>query len=90
MTSRRDFLKLIGLGVIGYEMDLDKLLWVPGSKKIFLPPVGKTFNMSDIVAVELERIIPAMRALFERDDVFYAELHKYQFDPINLSDYEPK
>lgn len=45
--ERRSFLALIGAGVIGAGMDLesfdlttvdtDRLLWVPGKKKIFLP-----------------------------------------------------
>lgn len=39
--SRRGFLKLLGSGVLGAAalatLDVDKLLWVPGERTIFLP-----------------------------------------------------
>lgn len=35
--NRRDFIKLLSAGVVGYEMDVDKLLWIPGQKTIFIP-----------------------------------------------------
>ena len=72
--DRRHFLKLIALGVVGHELDLDRLLWMPGQKKIFIPPQG--VSISEIVAVELERMIPKLRELFERDDYFYHVLQK--------------
>ena len=72
--DRRHFLKLIALGVVGHELDLDRLLWIPGQKKIFIPPQGN--RLSEIVAVELERMIPKLRELFERDDYFYRVLQK--------------
>lgn len=72
--DRRHFLKLIALGVVGHELDLDRLLWIPGQKKIFIPPQG--VSISEIVAVELERLIPKLRGLFERDDYFYRVLQK--------------
>jgi hypothetical protein len=42
--NRRSFLHLLGLSAAGLavgelELDLDRLLWVPGQKTIFLPPV---------------------------------------------------
>ena len=36
--NRRSFLALLGSGVIGAGIDVDRLLWVPGAKTIFLPP----------------------------------------------------
>lgn len=79
--DRRHFLKLIALGVVGHELDLDRLLWIPGQKKIFLPQQG--VSISELVAVELERVavelermIPKLRELFERDDYFYRVLQK--------------
>lgn len=67
--NRRQLLKLLALGVVGHTLDIDRLLWVPGQKKIFLPATGISY--ADIVAIELERITPHIRTLFERDDVFY-------------------
>ena len=66
--NRRQLLKLLALGVIGHELDIDRLLWVPGAKKIFIP---SSISMSEIVALEIERITPHLRTLFERDDMFY-------------------
>lgn len=38
--NRRDWMKLFAAGVAGaMVMDPEKLLWVPGEKTIFLPPV---------------------------------------------------
>lgn len=74
MVNRRAFLRILALGVVGHELDIDRLLWVPGSKKIFLPSKGLT--ESQIIALELARIAPKIASLFERDDVFYRLLSK--------------
>lgn len=37
--NRRSFLSLLGLGAAGLVLDPERLLWVPGAKTIFLPPV---------------------------------------------------
>ena len=71
--TRRDFLQLFALGVVGHELDLDRLLWVPGEKTIFLP-TNPTISLSQIVAIELERILPKIVTLFERDDMFYRHM----------------
>jgi hypothetical protein len=73
--NRRELLKLLGMGVIGYTLEVDKLLWVPGQKTIFLPH-SKYISMSQIVDIEIQRIIPKLKYLFERDDTFYAALDK--------------
>src|SRR5215510_12386188 len=71
--NRRQFLRLLASGVAGtiasQELDWDRLLWVPGEKRIFLP--SKTISLSEIVAAEIARITPHIRTLFERDDMFY-------------------
>ena len=72
--TRRDFFKLITSGIVAYELDIDKLLWVPGEKKIFIPPARLT--TSQIIALELERVLPKFRDLFDRDLMFYAMLAK--------------
>lgn len=35
--NRRELLRLLTTGLVGYQLDLDRLLWIPGAKKIFLP-----------------------------------------------------
>lgn len=74
--NRRDFLKLIAIGIATHDLDIDRLLWVPGEKKIFLPSPG--MSISEIVALEFERIIPKIRTLFDRDDYFYALIKKQE------------
>lgn len=52
MLSRRGFLQLISTGTIGAAtLDLDRLLWVPGRKTIFLPPATVTINDTFYVAL---------------------------------------
>jgi len=80
-VARRHFLKLLTLGVAGLhvkEIDVDRLLWVPGQKKIFLPPSPVSSGMSyqQIIDLELQRVLPHIRTLFERDDNFYRILSK--------------
>jgi hypothetical protein len=74
--TRRQILRLLALGVGSLELDIDSLLWVPGKKTIFIPDVPKHVSMSQIVAAELERIVPHIRSIFERDDLFYEVLAK--------------
>lgn len=80
--ERRGFLRLLALGVIGHHLDVDRLLWVPGQKTIFLPTIYR-LTESQIVALELERILPHIRTLFERDDIFYRILSKKE--PVMIS-----
>lgn len=72
--NRRSFLKLLSAGVIGYELDIEKLLWVPGQKKIFLPAPKHIVSLNEIVDIEIRRVLPQLRQLFERDDIFYRTL----------------
>jgi hypothetical protein len=78
--NRRQLLKLLALGVAGHTLDIDRLLWVPGSKTIFLPSTNPSLSLSEIVAIELERIIPHLRTIFEREDTFYSSLKKGQIE----------
>lgn len=38
---------------------------------------------SQVVALELERVIPKIRVLFERDDKFYATIQKRDVERIS-------
>lgn len=73
--NRRELLKLLALGVIDHTLDIDKLLWMPGEKIIFLPPT-KILTESDIIRIELERVLPKLKSLFDRDDFFYKYIFK--------------
>lgn len=70
---RRDFLKLALLTASAEFIDYEKLLWIPGEKKIFIPSKSqfKFLTQREIVAIELERIAPYLKTLFERDEMFY-------------------
>ncbi len=75
--NRRTFLRILATGVAGLELDVDRLLWVPGAKTIFLPTEHHySLDYSSIIEIELERILPKIATLFERDDTFYRLLKK--------------
>lgn len=80
--NRRELLKLILSGAAGHALDLDRLLWVPGSKKIFIPS-GKHLSYAQIIAAELKHITPHILQLFERDDMFYRALEKNSVIPMS-------
>lgn len=73
--NRRSFLKLIAAGAAAETLDLDKLLWIPGQKTIFLPTLREP-SISEILVLEYERILPEIARLFERDDTFYKIIKK--------------
>jgi hypothetical protein len=81
--DRRQLLKLLALGVVGHTIDVDRLLWVPEVKTIFIPTTKKVLSYSEIVALELERVLPKMKQLFERDEIFFANLdwNRYEIAP---------
>lgn len=80
--NRREWLKLALTGAAGLTLDLDKLLWVPGHKKIFIPS-GRSLSYSQIVNVELGRIVPHIQLLFERDDTFYRIIRDHKVESIS-------
>lgn len=75
--NRRELLKLLLSGAVGHTLDIDRLLWVPGAKKIFIPnevPWIHKPSIAEIIATEQLRLIPRVKELFERDDVFYMNI----------------
>ena len=79
--NRRELLKLIASGAIGHTLDLDRLLWVPGAKKIFIPSSG--ISISSIISLELKRITPHLQMLFERDSAFYRAIGSRKVELIS-------
>lgn len=44
--NRRNFIHMLSAGAFGaMTLDVDKLLWVPGKKTIFLPPVKPVLSL---------------------------------------------
>lgn len=84
MVNRRAFLRILALGVVGHELDIDRLLWVQGSKKIFLPSPGLT--ESQIIAAEWARMMPKIATLFERDNTFYTLINKEKLPMVSSRD----
>lgn len=55
--NRRSFLAGLA-GLIGTAtLDPEKLLWIPGQKTIFLPPVGNQFLTTDMITADALRIL---------------------------------
>lgn len=73
--DRRAFIRAILASSVAHTLDIDKLLWIPGQKTIFLPSIHR-LTESQIIALEIERLTPRIRQLFERDDLFYRALSK--------------
>lgn len=69
--NRRELLKFISLGVIGHTLDLDKLLWIPGEKKIFLPSVTNysdyIIKYEDLIKLQLEIIMHGMDSIIGKE-----------------------
>ena len=80
--NRRSFLRLLVIGAIAETIDVERLLWIPGQKTIFLPKTIHHPSYSEIVALELERMVPHIKVLFERDSIFYNLLEK---EPCDIS-----
>jgi len=74
--NRRDFIKFLLATPIAATLDVEKLLWIP-EKTIFIPSVANPgLYYSQIIAIELERIMPKIKDLFERDNTFYQVMEK--------------
>lgn len=72
--NRRFFLKAVASGLISSQLtDLDRLLWIPGEKTFFLPTIHAP-SPSEIIALELERILPNIINIFEQDDLLYSSI----------------
>jgi hypothetical protein len=74
--NRRSFFKASIAALAGLAIDPEELLWVPSRSRIFVPSNLIRPNISEIVALEMERMLPYVRTLFERDDTFYSILQK--------------
>ncbi len=76
--DRRSFLRLVSMGVIGAELDIDKLLWIP--KVMITVPAkpeiitGGAITLHMIQEFHKNLVLGQIHRLFEKDDLFYAEI----------------
>jgi hypothetical protein len=68
--NRRGFLKFLLSTPLAATIDFEQLLWTP-KPIITVPGPVKLASLSEIVAIELERMQPLVKNIFERDDTFY-------------------
>lgn len=70
--DRRKFLQILGGSTASlYALDLDKLLWVPGGKKIFLPPEQRLIYASEVAMSQWEHTVNIIRELYNKDNLLY-------------------
>ena len=70
--NRRDFVKILsGSAASLYAFDLDKLLWVPGEKKIFLPPEQRLIYASEIALAEWNHVMGVLKDIYNSDNLLY-------------------
>ena len=81
--NRRQLLKTLVAGLATTVIDPEKLLWVPGEKKIFILNGIRRPTEAEILALEWERVIPQIRNLFERDSYFYSQIAKRDVEKIS-------
>lgn len=75
--NRRGFLRLLATGMVAQTVDIDRLLWVPGAKTIFLPP-HRGLSIAQIVATTYPRVLAENRRLAQSwaDSAFLRELER--------------
>jgi hypothetical protein len=89
--NRRDFLRLMLAAPAAAYVDYEQLLWVPGEKTIFIPSGTEFLSMSQIVALEMERILPHIGDLFDRDSYFFKAIGNFEdFREVGYEEREAK
>lgn len=92
MTTRRGFFSAVSAMAavaVGAELDLEKLLWVPGAKKIFIPPllwVPDCMQCKRNIRISLARELT--RITKDHGDILSGNLG-HLFTKAELSSYSP-
>ena len=47
--DRRHFLRVLAGASAGFALDPERLLWTPGAKTIFLPPITRLLTTADVI-----------------------------------------
>ena len=81
--NRRHFISVLGLGAT-LALDPERLLWVPGARKIFIPPPAETvrirtiyFKSGDVLTIypdhwmlNYSRIFPGIPSVSKKPHIF--------------------
>jgi len=86
--SRRNFLMKLGSGMIGAlivrpSFTEPNWIWDRTRFDVYDPNGGDLLTESDIVKIELEKIMKRVPALFERDDLFYSTIKNKNMEVIS-------
>ena len=66
--TRRGFLGMLGAAAAGVVADPEQLLWTPGKRKLFVPPVGGWLPAQGLV---YHKVYRAQDEFMQRVDVLY-------------------
>lgn len=70
--NRRRFLASLGLGTAAMVLDPERLLWVPGAKRIFVPLPPRKFTEEELRAIMTAL---ARNATETRERLLYSMFH---------------
>lgn len=89
--NRRSFLRWLGgtaAGIaIATTLDIEKLLWVPGEKVIFVPPLvtsGNVFLTSELITREAMRVLTNNLAMVRMINREYDAGFRFHGAPIRV------
>lgn len=72
MIDRRRFLQILGSSAVAaYALDPEKLLWIPGQKKIFIPPPRRLIYASELHASDEGVTMKLLEEIFGHDKILY-------------------
>jgi hypothetical protein len=86
-VDRRSFIRSVLALATTSVLDVDKLLWVPGQKTIFIPTqrqvevissrvmrIPLAVNYSAIIELEMRKVASKIPSLFEHDELLFQRL----------------
>jgi len=74
--NRRGFLGSLAAAISAATLDPEKLLWVPGKKTIFVPPLNVNPTLDELNQITLKYITPGLLDTLFRPDLFTEYLRK--------------
>lgn len=77
--DRRDFLKYMLSTPVAMTLDVEKLLWIPGEKTIFLPP-APSITMDEVFLIHDTTYGSEISKMFYANNKFYEILKNKQIE----------